>query len=261
MLRVAPAVFTLLSINAALFVVGALVPGLDERLLVAGAFWFPRNEHFAVWQPLTYMFLHAGWAHLLFNMFALVSFGVHLEQRWGTRRFVTFYLLCGIGAGLIHSGVSVHDYANLEEGLRAAGLSPALIESVMIAGQGAIPGGREVELALAEMYQIYAAPMLGASGAIYGVLVAFGLLFPNAKLALLFFPVPIAAKFVIPALLLLDLFSEVTGFSLFGAGIAHLAHLGGALIGFLLVMMWRRKPERHSGGDWPSQEANAPFRV
>ena len=84
--------------------------------------------------------------------------------------------------------------------------------------------------------------MLGASGAIYGILVAFGLLYPNAKLALLFIPVPIAAKYIIPIILLLDLFSGVTGFSLFGGGIAHFAHIGGALIGFLLMCFWRNRP-------------------
>ena len=94
---------------------------------------------------------------------------------------------------------------------------------------------------LEELYGIYATPMLGASGAIYGLLVAFGFLHPNAKLAIMFVPVPVAAKFVIPVLLLLDLFSGVTGFSLFGAGIAHFAHLGGALIGFLLMLLWRNR--------------------
>ena len=84
-------------------------------------------------------------------------------------------------------------------------------------------------------------PVVGASGAIYGILTAFGLLFPEAKLSLIFLPVPVAAKWFIPALLLLDLFSGVTGFSLFGGGIAHFAHLGGALIGFLLMLLWKKE--------------------
>ena len=98
----------------------------------------------------------------------------------------------------------------------------------------------EIRAAVVDLYRIYVGPMVGASGAIYGILVAFGLLYPNAKLALLFLPVPIAAKFFIPILLALDLFSGVTGFSLFGGGIAHFAHIGGALIGFLLMWHWRK---------------------
>jgi membrane associated rhomboid family serine protease len=106
------------------------------------------------------------------------------------------------------------------------------------------PSDREINKAAVDLYQIYSGPMLGASGAIYGILVAFGLLYPNAKLAILLIPVPVAAKYVIPTLLALDLFSGVTGFSLFGGGIAHFAHLGGALIGFLLMWHWRNQARR-----------------
>jgi membrane associated rhomboid family serine protease len=101
-----------------------------------------------------------------------------------------------------------------------------------------------------ELYRIQATPMVGASGAVYGILVAFGLLYPNAKLALLFLPVPIAAKFFIPVLLALDLLSGVTGFSLFGQSIAHFAHLGGAIIGFLLMWHWRNQERRDGGVRW-----------
>jgi membrane associated rhomboid family serine protease len=94
---------------------------------------------------------------------------------------------------------------------------------------------------LVDLYRVYAGPMLGASGAIYGLLVAFGCLHPNAKLAMMFIPVPIAAKYFIPILLGLDLLSGVTGFSLFGASVAHFAHLGGAAIGFLLMLLWRHR--------------------
>jgi membrane associated rhomboid family serine protease len=103
---------------------------------------------------------------------------------------------------------------------------------------------------MVDLYRIYAAPMLGASGAIYGILVAFGLMYPDAKLALLFLPVPIAAKYFIPIILALDLFSGVTGFSLFGGGIAHFAHIGGALIGFLLMWYWRSRERSVSQARW-----------
>ena len=96
------------------------------------------------------------------------------------------------------------------------------------------------ESKLSEIYHIYNTPAVGASGAIYGVLVAFGMTFPNAKLALIFLPVPISAKYFIPALIALDLFSGVTGFSIFGGGIAHFAHVGGAIIGFIMMKYWQR---------------------
>jgi membrane associated rhomboid family serine protease len=132
----------------------------------------------------------------------------------------------------------------LHERLVAQGLTPDEIHSLLTTGRGVIPAGVEIKTTLHELYRTYAVPMLGASGGIYGVLVAFGLLYPKAKLALMFIPVPIAAKIVIPVLLVLDLFSGVTGFSLFGGGIAHFAHLGGALIGFLLMLFWRWRAQR-----------------
>ena len=95
-----------------------------------------------------------------------------------------------------------------------------------------------------EFYQIYNTPAVGASGAIYGVLVAFGMTFPNAKLALIFLPVPISAKYFIPVLIALDLFSGVTGFSIFGGGIAHFAHVGGAIIGFIIMWYWKKNQFR-----------------
>lgn len=242
--RLSPAVLGLVIVNAAVFVAGLVLPHGREWFVEHGAFWFTANPHFALWQAVTYMFLHGGPGHILFNMFALVSFGGLLERQWGTRRFLVFYFLCGVGAALVHNAVNAGHYSILQERLVAQGLTPDAIRSLFAAGHGAIPPGAEIKATLTELYRIYAVPMLGASGAIYGVLVAFGLLYPNAKLALMFVPVPIAAKIVIPVLLALDLLSGVTGFSLFGGGIAHFAHLGGALVGFLLMLLWRRQTQR-----------------
>jgi membrane associated rhomboid family serine protease len=242
--RLSPAVLGLVIANAAVFVAGLVMPQGSEWLVEHGAFWFTANPHFALWQAATYMFLHGGVGHIFFNMFALVSFGGLLERQWGTRRFLVFYFLCGVGAALVHNGVNAYHYGVLQERLIAQGLTPDAIRSLLATGSGTIPTGAEIKTTLVELYQIYAVPMLGASGAIYGVLVAFGLLYPNAKLALMFLPVPIAAKFFVPILLALDLLSGVTGFSLFGGGIAHFAHLGGALIGFILMLVWRRQAQR-----------------
>lgn len=242
------AVAALLIMNVAVFAAGWLMPAWRSVLVGAGAFWFPGNEHFGWWQAVTYMFLHGDFGHIFFNMFALVSFGSILEREWGAARFLVFYFLCGLGAGLIQTGVNWYEFGSLHERLVAAGMAPADISAALASGtsQGALPP--PVKAMLVDLYRIHAAPMLGASGAIYGLLVAFGCLHPNAKLALMFVPVPIAAKFFIPAMLVLDLLSGVTGFSLFGAGIAHFAHLGGAAIGFLLMLLWRNRRRPNGSG-------------
>jgi len=245
MSRMPQTVLSLLIINVAVFAAGLFMPAWHEAINIRGAFWFPENDAFGPSQAVTYMFLHAGMGHIFFNMFALVSFGSVLEREWGAPRFLIFYFLCGIGAGLIHTGINIYEFNALHERLVAAGMTPATISVLMETGRGPIPADPALEAALVDLYQIYNGRMVGASGAIYGVMVAFGLLHPNAKLALIFVPVPVAAKFFIPVLLLLDLFSGVTGFSLFGAGIAHFAHLGGAAIGVLLTLLWRK----HSHGD------------
>jgi membrane associated rhomboid family serine protease len=232
----------LLILNALVFAAAFFVPNMGNRMFGWFALWYPGNEHFGLWQLVTYMFMHGGIAHIFFNMFALVSFGLPLEQQWGGRRFLIFYFLCGIGAGIIHLGIGWGEFQSMQRRLSEAGVTPSAIEDMLNTGRYSGPAATRA--AVTEMYRIFATPTVGASGAIYGILVAFGLLFPNAKLALLFLPVPIAAKYFIPALLALDLFSGVTGFSLFGGGVAHFAHIGGAIIGFLLMWHWRNRARR-----------------
>jgi len=239
------AVGSLLVVNALVFLVALLVPQWDGRMTAWFASWFPRHPNAAWWQVVTYMFMHGSLAHIFFNMFGLLSFGPHLERQWGTGRFVVFYFLCGIGACLTQLGVSWGEFQSIHSRLIESGLTAPAIEQMLQSGNYVGPrGDPSIRAAMVELYGIYSAPMVGASGAIYGILVAFGLLYPNAKLALLFVPVPVAAKYVIPIILLLDLFSGVTGFSLFGGGIAHFAHLGGAAIGFLLMWYWRSRARR-----------------
>jgi membrane associated rhomboid family serine protease len=235
------AVTGLLIVNIVVFAAGLLLPGVQEKIRTVGALWYPDNANFGVWQVVTYMFLHGGLSHIIFNMFALVSFGSILEREWGAGRFLLFYFLCGVGAALIQLGVNWHEAGTLHAQLVAAGLTPAQISELMAKGSGVLPTDPALKAVLVDLYRIHSAPMVGASGAIYGLLVAFGCLHPNAKLALMFVPVPVAAKFFIPVLLALDLFSGVTGFSLFGAGVAHFAHLGGAAIGFILMLLWRKR--------------------
>lgn len=243
--RNTPVVTGLLIPNVIVFL-AELIPGWRSGVESVAALWFPRNDHFGVWQLVSYMFLHGDFGHIFFNMFALASFGMVLERQWGAGRFLVFYFLCGIGAGLVQTGVNWYEYGDLHGRLVAGGLTLPELDAMMATGRGRIPTAPGAEAALRDLYLIFISRTVGASGAIYGLLVAFGCLYPNAKLGLMFIPVPIAAKFFIPAMLGLDLFSGVTGFSLFGGGIAHFAHLGGALIGLLLMLLWRRQPNQVS---------------
>ena len=151
--------------------------------------WTLQTGMFRVWQPLTYMFMHGSFEHLFFNMFSLWMFGATLENVWGTKRFLFYYMVCGIGAGLI---------------------------SMLIPG-----------------YHV----SIGASGAIYALLLAFGMMFPNGYIYL-YFLVPIKTKWFIVGMVVLELFE---GFFRSSDGIAHFAHLGGMLIGFIIIMIWKKK--------------------
>ena len=232
------AVKHLIILNVILFAASQFM-GLDLSSWLA--LYFPKNEHFGIWQIVSHMFMHGGFTHILFNMYALWAFGSPLEQMWGRNKFLFFYFSAGIGAGLIYTAVNYFQFNNIFNELISAGISNTEIQNLLETGRYNTDILNQVsEKRLTDLYQIYNTPAVGASGAIYGVLVAFGMSFPNAKLALIFFPVPIAAKYFIPVLIGLDLFSGLTGFSLFGGGIAHFAHVGGAIIGFIIMKYWQK---------------------
>jgi membrane associated rhomboid family serine protease len=244
-----PAILTLIGINALLFAPGLLNPQLENAIIDLGALYYFQNEAFQIWQLVSHMFLHGGVAHIFFNMFALASFGLPLTMIWGWRRFLIFYFVTGIGAGLVQTAVHYYQFSAAYESLTQAGFSGEAI-TFLLQEFKADPAmlSKVPEKTIEQLISIYHGRSVGASGAIYGVLVAFGILFPNAKLSLIFLPIPVAAKYFIPALVLLDLFSGVTGFSIFGGGIAHFAHVGGALIGFLMMLYWKAKPiQPHPG--------------
>lgn len=236
--RLTETVKHLIILNALFFAASSLL-GIDLNNFLA--LYFPENENFGIWQFVSHMFMHGGFMHILFNMYALWAFGSPLEQMWGRNKFIFFYFSAGLGAGLIYTAVNYFQFNSIHNDLINIGLRTSDIQSLLTSGKynsdilSQIP-----EQKLMEIYQIYNTPAVGASGAIYGVLVAFGMTFPNAKLALIFLPVPISAKYFIPVLIALDLFSGVTGFSIFGGGIAHFAHVGGAIIGFLIMWYWKK---------------------
>ena len=226
------AVNSLIIINVLIYFASQSAGG---QLLDSLALYFPKNDQFGIWQLFTHMFMHGGITHLLFNMFGLWMFGTPLEQMWGKSRFLIFFFLSGIGAAVIYTTINYFQFNTLFDELVNIGLSPAELQNALSKSMYFPAVEKSKELLLT-----FQTPMVGASGAIYGILVAFGINFPNTKMMLIFLPFPIAAKYFIPAIIALDLFSGVTGFSIFGGGVAHFAHVGGAVIGFLLVMYWRK---------------------
>ena len=235
--RLTEAVKHLIIINIILFIAPQALPELGIQDMFA--LYFPDNPKFGFWQFATHMFMHGGFAHILFNMYGLWAFGTPLEHMWGRNKFLFFYLSAGLGAGIIYTFVNYYQFNGVYELLIANGLTPDEIQNILTTGEY-----RDSILAfisredLFEFWATYHTPAVGASGAVYGVLVAFGLYFPDSKLALIFFPVPISAKYFIPLIILGDLFFGMTNYSI--GNIAHFAHVGGALIGFIIAYYWKQ---------------------
>ena len=186
----------IIAINVLLFV--ATIYSGDTMYEYLALFNYKSN-YFHGWQMITHMFMHGSFTHLLFNMFGLYMFGSRLEQMWGAKRYINFYLITGLGAALLHT--LVQDY--------------------------------EITQGLVNINQ----PTVGASGALFGILVAFAMYWPNTQLFLMFIPVPIKAKWAVIGYAAFELFAGISGFQ---AGVAHFAHLGGALFGLILVQYWNK---------------------
>jgi membrane associated rhomboid family serine protease len=239
MMQITPTVKQLLIINI-IFFIGSQIVG-DAAYEYLSLFYF-ESPKFQYWQPLTHMFMHGGIMHIAFNMFALYSFGSVLEHYWGGKRFLFFYLSCGFGAAALHTAVN---YFLVQHGLNTlleSGIPQEQINSFLQTGSINYNSDLVNQSVLHDLYDAYNTPAVGASGAIYGLLVAFAFMAPNAELALMFIPIPIKAKYFVPGLLCVDLFLGVKGNSIFGGGdgIAHFAHVGGAIIGFLMMWYWKK---------------------
>jgi membrane associated rhomboid family serine protease len=243
MMNITPTVKQLLIINI-IFYIGSQIVG-EQAYRIFGLYFF-ENETFKIWQPLTHMFMHAqlpNITHLLFNMFALYSFGSALETFWGPKKFLFFYISCGFGAALLHLGVNYYDFHSALNTLVDAGFEKSNILALL--NEGKLDSRWQDTIGnsgVKKMASSFIVPAVGASGAIYGLLVAFAYMFPNAQLGLLFIPIPIKAKYFVPVILLIDLILGFKGDAIFsgGSGIAHFAHLGGALTGFLMMYYWKK---------------------
>ena len=185
--------------------------------------FYPTSPFFHWWQPVTHMFMHGGFWHLFFNMYTLYIFGTVLERVWGTKKFLIFYFVTGLGAAAVHTGVEWiqmnHWMTQVAEGSMAA---------------------------QAQIHALKMTPTVGASGAIYGVLMGYAMLYPDSIMTLVFPPISMKAKWFVLIFAAIELFTGVSGM---GGGIAHFAHLGGLIFGFFLIMYWKKKRTLYSRYD------------
>lgn len=227
-----PVVLNLIIINVLFLLVTVMFRDKINLYSLLGLHYFT-SQDFSSWQFVSYMFMHGDFTHLLFNMFALWMFGSVLEQVWGPKRFLTFYMVTGIGAGLVQLLVAFFRIQSAE-----SLLTPEQIDYVYTHGPDLWREGKTfTEQTMATLHRIINTPTVGASGAVFGILLAFGMLFPNT-LIYVFFAIPVRAKYFVMIYGALELYWGVTGTQ---DGIAHFAHLGGMVFGFFLIKYWRRK--------------------
>ena len=190
----------------------------QDYMMSRFALYYPASPNFRLWQIITHMFMHGGFWHIFFNMYTLFIFGSVLERVWGTKKFLVFYFVTGIGAALLHIAVQFIEaqiyISQMAEGSRQAAVA-----------YGALMDTRTV----------------GASGAIYGVLMGYAMLFPDSVLTLIFPPVSLKAKWFVVIFAVIELFTGIKSISNIGGGIAHFAHLGGMLFGWLLILYWKKR--------------------
>ena len=243
MYRLTDTVKHLIIINVLMFI-GTMALKESELFYKWFALYYPQNELFKPWQIFTHMFMHGGLTHIFFNMFALWMFGIVVEQQMGARKFVFFYISCGLGAALVQLGFYYFQFSQELSVLTSSGFNKASVMEVLNSGYNMYDRRWEQVLTdkqLANFVGSFNASMVGASGAIMGVLVAFGMTNPEARLMLIFLPIPIKAKYFIPAIIGLDLVSALTGHSFFSpSNTAYAAHVGGALTGFLIMWFWKK---------------------
>ncbi|MDX1652496.1 MAG: rhomboid family intramembrane serine protease [Brumimicrobium sp.] len=237
-----PVVKNLLILNVVMFIVTVLgeMQGINMTQLLGGYVF--NSPFFEPYQIVSHFFMHGGFFHIFFNMFALVIFGSALEQVWGPKRFFIFYVATAVGAFLLHQFIGYLEVQSIEDKLLEAGynlydLRDRIVElrTGQISTFETIHGTNDL---VTDYIAGISVPVVGASGAVYGVLVGFGYLFPNTRLMLLFPPIPIKAKWLVLIMVGIALLNSLE--SRPGDNIAHLAHLGGAIVGFIIVLIWQK---------------------
>lgn len=229
-----PVVKNLIILNA-LFFVALLIfdASFNTDLNTILGLYFPASAKFSPFQIVSHMFMHGGLTHIFFNMFALYMFGKTLEMVWGPKRFLLYYIVTGLGAATIHTLVNYLHFVALKNDM-----SPDSFQMVMERGAEIWSQRKNfIDPGMAKMNEILNIPTVGASGAVFGILLAFGMLFPNTQIMLLIPPIPIRAKYFVMIYGGLELYLGITQP---GSSIAHFAHLGGMIFGFFLIRYWRK---------------------
>lgn len=229
-----PVVKNLLIINGLMFLATLALGSAGIDLVDYLGLHFFTSERFNLVQLVTHMFMHGGFDHILFNMFALWMFGYMLENVWGSKRFLQYYIYTGIGAALIQLLVTYLRITSIE-----SQMDPELVATVYRDGLTALKQGKNyVNESMATLNMLINTPMIGASGAVFGILLAFGMMFPNTELYL-YFLFPIKAKYFVIGYGLIELIFGIINRP--GDNVARFAHLGGMIVGFLLIKYWKRR--------------------
>lgn len=230
--NIPPITRNLIIINIIVFIASFLLPQLNDTL----AAYFPFSPNFRSWQIITHMFMHGSFMHILFNMFTLFSFGPILEQSLGDKKYLILYFLSGLGAFFLYNLWNFVEYQQIYSQLESVGfnVSGYISDPESFINTKVSTSTKEL---IDELNPIIFGRMVGASGAIFGVIAAFATLYPDAKIGILFIPIPVKVKYVLPIVVIGSIYLGVTGN---GGGIAHLAHVGGAIVGFILAKIWRK---------------------
>ena len=224
----------LLIINALFFLTKWILGKRGINLDVLFAAFYPDSIWFRPWQIITHMFMHADITHIFFNMFSLWMFGSAVEQVIGTKNFLKLYFIAGFGSFLLYN---LFHYFEVQHLLGIISQQGITLDQIKNSTYNHVLFKQTAESV--QLFSIYNIPMLGASGAIFGVLVAFGMLFPDAKLMLLFPPIPIKAKYFIPFIMAYELYLQFSHNP--NDNVAHLAHIGGGIFGYFFIKWWKRK--------------------
>ncbi len=228
--RLTPVVKNLVIINVLVFLAQGALPHIAPYFMG----FFPLSLHFEPWQIISHMFMHADFTHIFFNMFGIIVFGSSLERVWGSKRFLIFYMFTGLGAFALHYGVIYYQLLQIQDLLK----EPQLQE-IYLNGYDVIRQGKAYMNPTLNQYNLLLnIPVVGASGALFGLLFGFGKLFPNTKLYLLFLPIGIKAKYVVIIYGVLEISRAISNSP--GDNIAHFAHLGGMLFGYILIKNWQQ---------------------
>ncbi|MDO3424769.1 rhomboid family intramembrane serine protease [Chryseobacterium sp. APV1] len=231
-----PVTRNIIIINIAVFVIANLL--FQDRFVGYLAAFYPFSPFFKSWQIVTHMFMHGSFMHILFNMFTLFSFGPILENSLGEKKYLILYFLSGLGAFFLFNLWNFVEVQQISSELQQLGfnLNEYLSGSSVQYSGSSQAVLRQQEL-IGELNGIMGTPMVGASGAIFGVVAAFATLYPEAKIGIMFIPIPMKVKYVLPVVVIGSIYLGVSGN---GGGIAHLAHVGGAIVGFILARIWRK---------------------